>query len=51
MSLPAGILGMLELRSIDIFVHHKEHLTSLQLLVLHMYVAAGWYRGSVGTPF
>jgi hypothetical protein len=35
--------------SSDIFVHHQEHLTVLQLLVLHTYVAAGWYRGSIGT--
>jgi hypothetical protein len=34
--------------SSDIFVHHQEHLTVLQLLVLYTYVAAGWYHGSVG---
>ena len=32
----------------DIFAHHQEHLTVLQIVVLHMYVSAGWYHGSVG---
>jgi len=27
--------------STDIFAHRQDHLTVLQLLVLHMYVAAG----------
>jgi hypothetical protein len=33
--------------SSDIFAHRQEHLTVLQLLVLHTYVAASWYHGSV----
>jgi len=37
--------------SSDIFAHHQEHITVSQLLVLHTYVAAGWYHGSVGTKF
>ena len=35
--------------SSDIFARHQEHLNCVQLLVLHTYVAAGWYHGSVGT--
>jgi len=37
--------------SSDIFAHHQEHPNCIQFLVLHTYVAAGWYHGSAGTQF
>jgi len=34
----------------DIFAHHQEHLTVLQLLLLYKYVAADWCHGSPMIP-
>jgi hypothetical protein len=35
--------------SSDIFAHHQEYINCIQLLLLHTYVAAGWYHGNFGT--
>jgi len=57
MSLPAGIIGVLELHyslaalnvSSNIFTHHQEHLKYITDSGITHYVAAVWYHGSVGT--
>jgi len=36
--------------SSDIFAHNQVHLYCITASVLHTYVAASWYHGSVGTP-
>jgi len=46
MSLPAGIMGVLELN--DIFAHHQEHLNCITASGI-THVAASWYYGRVGT--
>jgi hypothetical protein len=51
MSLPAGIMGVLELTyvSSDIFTHHQEHLNCITASDINTYVAAGWYYGNIGS--